>query len=186
MRLPRIKVWRAFSEFDGMSDEQCWHALNQMAFTVGKWPIALKWLGGAVGIGIFAAANVFGGLDEFPRRWLPNDPGASDVMEAAWGILGGLVFGIVGVLLARDWVYYLLLRAAMKRRCCRKCGQSLMGVRIIDTSLYGEPGKAKVRCPECGTLFVLLDIGLSPRDLIPFEGSRSLSDVGRLRGTRTN
>lgn len=181
MRLPRAKVWRAFAEFDGMSDDECLRCLRQGIVNAPRHLALVAPLCAVAGGLAAVALNIL--LDapfHLAHSLIADAPGQNALQVGVWVItivLGGAIAGLVG----RDALYYLCLRRALRRTNCRRCGQSLLGVRIIDTSLHGEPGKAKVRCPECGKLHVLLEVGLTPRDLIPLEMRTSPRDVGKHR-----
>lgn len=167
MRLPLTKVYRAFAEFDGVSTEQCERLLRRVRAN-GHWLMLLTPLGAMVAatgwiIGLLA---VVGSLERQPAGWLLDDPSA----VLAVGIIGATLFGAVGFLLVRDYALLLAMRREVRLVRCRKCKQSMLGLPVQTNSIGKHtPGDAWVRCPECGTRWDLLAIGLTPRDLIPFE-----------------
>ncbi len=62
-----------------------------------------------------------------------------------------------------------LLRREMTGPVCPKCRSSLIGLRIETRGVEPDPAQNRVRCPECGRIWRMLDIGLTPRDLMPRE-----------------
>ena len=79
-----------------------------------------------------------------------------------------LVAGVAR-LIARDAALWWGIRREVRRSNCPKCGQSLTGLPIRTRGLNYDPANQFVRCTECGREFCLLDIGVTPRDLVPFE-----------------
>ncbi|MDX2132931.1 MAG: hypothetical protein SFY69_12845 [Planctomycetota bacterium] len=185
MRLPTLKPYRMFEQFDGLSDAECarmmmdarinwpwltvrWPMVIGLAFVVG-WPTLiglLSWPG---------TAAYAPGL----MKWVPLP------RTAEWMIVFLVVTGVGGAGLAwalsRDAGMWLALKRTLERSSCRKCGQSLTGVPVQTIGAEPDPAKQFVRCPECGKKWVLLDIGLTPRDLVPFEQRGVPTDFARKR-----
>jgi hypothetical protein len=179
MRLPFTKVYRAFSEFDSLSDEECdryvrhvrasqrWQyqvlpLISTIALVIA-WPVAWSVLSNVVTL----------------SRWVPL-PDSHDGQVVLLGVTTVLVPAMVGLLL-RDFALWWGVRDEVNRARCPKCRQSLLGVPVQEIGLGGDPAKRFIRCPECGRKHMLLDIGITPRDLIPFEQRAVAPDFGAKR-----
>lgn len=75
-------------------------------------------------------------------------------------------FGYVAV---RRVIEVALLRREMSGPVCPKCKSSLIGLRVETRGVEPDPAQNRVRCPECGRNWKMLDIGVTPRDLMPRE-----------------
>lgn len=167
MRLPLTKVYRAFPEFDGVSTEQCERLLRRVSAN-GHWLMVMTPLGAMVAAMVWIAGllAVVGSFQRQPAGRFMADPNAVLVV----GIVGATLCGALGFLFVRDHALLLAMRREVRMVRCRKCKQSLLGLPIRTNSIgQHTPGDASVRCPECGTKWDLMAIGLTPRDLIPFE-----------------
>ena len=69
----------------------------------------------------------------------------------------------------RRFIEVALIRREMKGPVCPKCKSSLIGLRVETRGTIPDPAQNRVRCPECGSNWRMLDIGLTPRDLAPPE-----------------
>lgn len=185
MRLARVKVWRAFRELDPIPDEECLRYIRRVRIMMPTWrrllPVPAGILGAAAWIAlcwsIERSVPVLGWIHD--RSYYVAAVGAS-----VW--IGGAVLaaGLAG-LAVRDGLLLLALREEIHRARCPKCKQSFAGLPIRYQSLNPQqPGDARVRCPECGREWVLLDIGLTVRDLVPFEQRAMPSDVAKMRPRR--
>lgn len=180
MRIPFRKVWRAFPQFDLCSDADCRRmcrtAMCNHSMIVRVLP-ALTTLLGSVGgfIGFLWVAT--GDFDlELLSRDLRTIVLGPTITIGAGGLAG---------LLMRDLILYFALGSEIARTNCPKCRQSMLGLRVLESAMNpGTPGDARVRCPECGTMHVLLELGLAARDLIPYEQRGVPRDVARLRRDR--
>lgn len=180
MRLPFSKPYRAFPEFDAMSDEDCRTFVRQ-AFVHRPWltlraPVLL----GVVLI-VCWPTLVLVLLEHVPgvRGYVPLPRSTEGVMIF---LIVTTVMLAVGVpLIVRDWGVYLGLQDEVHRARCRKCHQSLVGVPVQSIGAEPDPAKQFIRCPECGKKFVLMDIGLTPRDLVPFEQRGVPADFAKKR-----
>jgi len=169
------RPYRAFREFDGMTDEACARYL----WVMRRQGHIRAWVPAAVAVVAVPFSCVLTGLS------VPFlvDHGFAGVMRAldrvrvgerAWGggfSLGDAVlaavnaFGAVGLpglagLLARDWQIRRALRRKTKLVRCAQCRQSLIGLPVESA----EAGP-RTRCPECGTLWLLGELDLTPEDL---------------------
>lgn len=167
MRLPLTKVYRAFPEFDGVGTEQCERLVRRVRAN-GHWLLLLTPIGAIVAAVAWIAGllALVGAFERQPAGRFLADPSTVLVV----GIVGATLFGAVGFLLVRDYALLLAMRREIQQIRCRKCKQSMLGLPI-HTNTIGKPtpGDAWVRCPECGSKWNLLAIGLTPRDLIPYE-----------------
>lgn len=182
MRLPLLKVYRAFPAFDSLSDEECERYVrrvraNASNATVLAAPIAalgltVAWLAGwPLAVACYPVGNYVP---------MPTSLEARIMLLVATTPL----FAGIGALVVRDIVMYAMLRRELARSDCRKCGQSLLGVPVSRIGVDPDPAKAFIRCPECGRRYCLLDIGLTPHELVPLEQRVQSLDVGRHRGAR--
>jgi DNA-directed RNA polymerase subunit RPC12/RpoP len=167
MRLPFTKVYRAFSEFDSLSDEDCeryvrhvriyQRGLYQLVPVFTTLTLAISWPVGWVILSWY-----------FPvQQWVPM-PDSHDGRLILLVVTSVLVPAMTGLLL-RDLALWLGVRDEVNRARCPKCKQSLLGVPVQEVGVGDDPAKRFIRCPECGRKYNLLDIGITPRDLIPFE-----------------
>lgn len=69
----------------------------------------------------------------------------------------------------RRIIEVMLLRREMTGPVCPKCKSSLIGLRVESRGAEPDPAQNRVRCPECGVNWRMLDIGLTPRDLMPHD-----------------
>jgi hypothetical protein len=51
-------------------------------------------------------------------------------------------------------------------------------IRVVGDD--GDPSKRYVRCPECGRTHNLLEHGITPRDLVPFEQRIARADLAQI------
>jgi DNA-directed RNA polymerase subunit RPC12/RpoP len=120
--------------------------------------VALALAGG--GFAVVALAYHFG--------WFPVPFMRSDYFWWYHGIAAVVAF-IVAKLLVRDFLIYLGVRAEINRVRCPHCRHSLQGLRIDEVGTGLDPTMRFVRCVECGRRHRLIDLGLTPMDLVPFE-----------------
>jgi len=183
MRLPFVKVYRAFPELDYLPDAECERVVRLARakkstwlegapwlltlLSLIAWPLAWAWV-----VAEFGAARVGRFIP------LPSEDDSAYILLVVTAIL----FAAVIRFIARDLLLYYALRDEIDLARCPKCKQSLLGVRIHYVGLdIGTPGMSFVRCPECGRHHNLLDLGLTPRDLIPYELREMRPDVGQIR-----
>lgn len=180
MRLPFLRPYRMFEEFDHLSDAECDRYvrdayINAPTFTA-RLPLALAtiaciaWYAGWP----FLVALFPGIPSQIP---MPSSIGGRVILL----IVTGVAFTACVYFVLRDLGVYLGIRRELRRACCRKCGQSLMGLPIHLSGVDPDPAKRFVRCTECGRKWVLLDIGITPRDLVPFEQRVTRADVAKRR-----
>lgn len=180
MRIPKSKIYRAFSELDAFSDEDCGRFLRRAKIRrpLSRWLPRLSFL-----ITVPLAFVSFGFLMYLFESEIS---GAFDAIDRALGIrLGGLdissvlysmLFVCWPVLIPvsvywlwRDWLLRRLLRAAIDLAICANCRHSLLGLPLL-------PDRAPaVRCTECGAVMELAKVGLTPEDLIVGETRKKAS-----------
>jgi DNA-directed RNA polymerase subunit RPC12/RpoP len=167
VRLPFFKPYRMFDEFDHLSDAECERYVRDAYINADTLTARLP-----VILTVLAAMAWFGGWPAALATLAVRDyvpvPRSLEGMLVAYVGLGVLFCGLV-FLVTRDAGVVLGIRRELRRALCRKCGQSLMGVPINSVGVDHDPAKQSVRCPECGRRWMLLEMGLTPRDLIPFE-----------------
>lgn len=181
MYIPFRKIYRAFDELKHLSDEECEVHLRRVRLRETRLHL-LPWgavvLGVAIGLGVVA-------LLVHSQMGLRSIT-VSDILGNPYVFVGvpaiTLLVGLLTGLLVRDLVLLRLLRDEIHKARCPRCRQSLMGLPIQSRALGPpEPGDAVVRCTECGRKWVLFDIGLTPRDLIPWEMRGVPKDYGKVR-----
>ncbi len=180
MRVPFTKPYRAFAEFDALPDEECErlmiHVRARAPATLTIIPLALTVL---VAIGWPVGVIVWTHLDPRAPHWLRMP---APMYRPLWFGITTIVLAAAAYLTSRDWALYAALRREVHRARCSRCGYALLGVPIEDRGFQDrDPSMMFVRCPECGRKASLLDLGLTARDLIPFEFRVVPPDAGRLR-----
>lgn len=180
MRLALVKVYRAFPELDHLSDTECESVVRNARTRHTGWLVRFPAAMGALAAIGWPIAWIVGVLFFRWERWAPI-PQSGDMRVLALAITTILFAACVGMVM-RDITLWWALRREIAGAQCPKCEQSLLGLRIEYVGLHpGEPGRAFVRCPECGRRHNLLEIGLTPRDLIPYEHRAADERVGTLR-----
>lgn len=176
--LTRRKVYRAFRQFDHLSDEEGDRLIRLFWLTTDWYWIVAPML---ACIGMFLILAAMAGWVSV--RWLGYDYAEYEEALVITGsaLVCGIAGGGIAWLIARDIVTVLGLRRQLNRASCR-CGQSLIGLPIRSVTLGPpEPGDARVRCPECGRVIILTESGLTPRDLIPWEQRTVPKELGQHR-----
>lgn len=179
VRLPFSMVYRAFPEFDGLSEEDCRRYLRGV---IARRPGLVRALPAGVALGLFIVwpvAWVVLAMLLPIARWVPM-PASLEGRLILLVVSTVLVSGISG-LLVRDFALWWGMRAEVNRARCPKCGQSLMGVPVQTLGAEGDPASRYVRCPECGRKYGLLDIGITVRELIPFEQRAVPEDFAKVK-----
>ena len=178
MRIVIWRMWRAFPEFDALTDTECRSLLGRGYARSPAIMYRLPTIMFFVSLMAFPALLVV----VLTRSWATKLAWLiPDVPIATYGIMiiATVSFSAMSSLLVRDVVMWRVLRGEIDRAHCPKCKQSLMGLRIDSPGVTPDPAQNKVRCPECGRVWKLLDIGLTPRDLVPWEQRGMPTDVGR-------
>lgn len=182
MRLPFSKPYRAFPEFDSMSDEECRQYVHR-AFIHRPWlTTRLPLLLGALTLVAWPIFVLL--MMEFVPEvysYVPLPTSADG--KAIFLVITTVVMAVAVPLLVRDLGVYLGLKDEVNRARCRKCKQSLLGVPLQSIGAEPDPAKQFIRCPECGRKFVLMELGLTPRDLVPFEQRGVPPDFAKKRSS---
>jgi hypothetical protein len=179
VRLPFTKVYRAFPEFDGLSDEECARYVRHVRVHQ-RWQYQLiPLLTGLALLVVWPVGWVVAARNLPVWQWVPMPP--SD--ESRILLLGvtSILVPAMTMLLLRDLALWWGVREEVNRARCPKCRQSLLGVPVQEVGVGGDPAKRFIRCPECGRKYMLLDIGITPRDLIPFEQRAVAPDFAQKR-----
>lgn len=174
MRIPLAKIYRAFPELDPFPDHECERFVKRARRAVLKWmwlpilalPAAFLVAVGLIGLVTWAMGGSLTPAISFIDRRIGGLWGAQGVSPGELTVLGWmLIMPTVGPWLAFAVSRDALLRRAIGKRLavvsCTKCEHSLLGLPLLE-----KRPKPAVRCPECGTLLVLAEIGLTPVDLI--------------------
>jgi len=176
MRVPFSKPYRALPEFEGVSREQCERALARAKSSTRSRPwrsaaaVVLGTLGTLVGVEMLWAMS---GVAGWSLGRALNEP---------WALVLGAAGGLLAWALVRDREIASAMSRELARLRCRRCKQSLLGLPVHSRNIGApDPADAWTRCPECGRVHKLLDLGLTPRDLIPFEQRDVPEDFARIR-----
>ncbi|MFZ4575367.1 MAG: hypothetical protein ACOYN0_13290 [Phycisphaerales bacterium] len=179
MRMPVFKPWRAFEEFDHLSDEECEKHVGDAWANCAPWTAKLPLLVSVVTLVLWPTAWVvahqFLPLSSYVP--IPASVTGKVILLAVTSVAAPLCAG----LLTRDLVLYVLLRRELRRADCPACGQSLLGLQVQTVGLDPDPTRNSVRCTECGRVHKLMDLGLSPRDLVPLEQRRVPENFGKVK-----
>lgn len=168
MRLPLSKVYRAFSELDEFSDEQCEGYVRRAkrkryGSMIATATIAVPSCLIIAVVGWAAAFAIASALIEQYRFWLMRHY-LDDVINVAAGVFPPLVAVVAG-LVARDvWLRYAIGKELV-RSTCPACEYQLLGLPARD---------GLVRCPECGNQSRVDLLGLSAEDLAMVKHVESL------------
>lgn len=184
MRLPRAKVYRAFEELDSLTDSECDSLVNRAEINhhglLVLTPLACMYLTVAVWPAVWVTAALLLPLSTYIPL-LPATLGGQVVLLIVTTVMAAALVYLV----VRDACLYLGLRRELRRCHCPRCDQPLVGLPIKSSGDDNDPGKRFVRCPECGRKHNLLDLGITPRDLIPYEQRTVAPDTGAFRTPRT-
>jgi hypothetical protein len=180
VRIPLFKPWRAFSQLDSFSDEECEKFVGDAWANCRPVESAMPIIVGPIMFLVWPGLVLLGLRFPAIARWIfvPQSSEAAIVLL----VVTSVFVGCTGALIARDVVLYLLLRRELGRADCPKCGQSLRGLPVQSVGEIPDPAKNFVRCAECGRVHHLLDLGLAPRDLVPLERRRVPPDFASKRG----
>jgi hypothetical protein len=173
------KVWRAFRELDGLPDEECRRVLARAMANTSTLARALPGL-------VFWATLMLVPVALWRAiiAWGPTlAPLIPDDFATSISVMG--LIQVISATIARCaaiWLRsYSALARELRRETCPKCRSSLMGLPITAPGTEPDPAQNRVKCPECGRVWRLLDLGLTPRDLIPWEQRGMDPSAGRLR-----
>lgn len=181
MRLPLTKIYRAFPELSHLPDEECERVLRRVRLG-RRTPVVAYVAAAVVGVGVWLVV-----LWELLRRSGIGVPDLDAEFErltvvSAIALGGSAAAAGLAVLLARDLLLWRAVRAHIHRARCPKCRQSLLGLPVQQITIGPPlPGEAWVRCTECGRKLVLMDLGLTPLDLVPWEQREVPGDFARVR-----
>jgi len=163
LRLPWSRIYRAFPELDQFSDDECERYLRQVYVQrrTRGWPVVAAVAGGvawpllALSVARLSARSCSGQSVFFPVLLL-----VGEVLAVALPLLW-----------MRDFLMIRSIRGRIDNTRCTACRHSLLGLPLLGPPEGGRPGSGAeaVRCPECGSVMVLSDLGLVTADLIPRE-----------------
>ncbi len=168
MRVPVSKIYRAFPELDDFSDEECRRLITRVGLQVKQGLLAFfaAWLalpfGVAAGLALgWSLARLI--VPDIGRvLWLETSVDFSDQVEFALFLFPAGIIGVGAMLLTRDFLLRrLLLNAIQVKLETVRC----FGCRYILIAQVPE-GDA-LRCPECGRLNGMAELGITEQDLIP-------------------
>jgi hypothetical protein len=164
MRLPRDKIYRAFPELDQFTDAQCAEFVAR-AKALPEYINVAVWvmIAGAM---VFLLCGCLGfSLVHAIRRMLVEfmGRGAADIVGDALVLIMLIPVPAIAGLMARDAALRRMLKRIIWRQIerirCPQCRYSLLGQNVTND---------QVRCPECGDVTTLRELGLkSAEDLFP-------------------
>jgi len=151
------KVYRAFSELDAFSDEECERFVRAARAQAG-FRLTASAIGAGVGMAVALIAALVGGAIAWRWMGLPRLDRADRALFVV--IAMGGIFPCVVALAgfgARDQTLIGAIRRRLGNATCTACRFSLLGLPVTDGA---------VRCPECGTVLSLAALGLKEEDLL--------------------
>ncbi|MFA6043528.1 MAG: hypothetical protein WC718_00965 [Phycisphaerales bacterium] len=180
MRFPLFKPWRAISDLDDLSDSECEAVVRDALLTQGAHAETVPWILGAITLVAWPVGILIAMQYVTLNRFVPiaADPTLAIIEMLVTTVLAGAAVA----LLSRDVLLYLSIRRYLARASCPKCHQPLYGLPIQSIGAEPNPANQFVRCAECGKKYSLLDLGLTPRDLVPLEQRRVDPNFGAKRG----
>lgn len=164
MRLIASSPWRAIPELDGLGNDDGARMLRRAYMRAALiWKVLPPAVLVVTGFGALAALDW--ATQAFGTSIVFRDPVYVSMLYI------GVPTGVMSVLYTtvRRVIEVALLRREMTGPVCPKCKSSLIGLRIETRGVEPDPAQNRVRCPECGRIWRMLDIGLTPRDLMPRE-----------------
>jgi hypothetical protein len=156
MRMPLVKLHRAFPELDRFSDAQCRDMIYRV---VARNPVVtfLVSMGAVlVCLIVFGAIMLVGSL--LARRFLA--PVRQDEAIAVI-LLVAAVAGLIASFLIRDLFVRRSISTWILSAQCEGCRYSLIGLAAM---------QHQIRCPECGCDNDLRARGVDPETLVPRSG----------------
>ena len=179
MRIPLFRPWRAFEEFDHLSDAECEKLVGDAWVNSPPWVPWVRIFTVAVLFVLWPAVLVTGVMFWGFAKFIPV-PRSGEMIVVMLSVTTVVVsFG--GGLVVRDLTLYMLLKRELSRAECPRCRQSLRGLPVQSVGVEPDPTKNFVRCTECGRVHKLMDLGITPRDLVPFEQRRVPPDFAKIR-----
>ena len=173
MRIPLSKIYRAFPEFDAFTDEQCERFMLRIQLSGAKKtaPILVGILVTLVAL-IFSCA-VTGFVYETVQEGM--DRNTLREYEFVMDLLSMLLPPVIACglgLITRDLLLRrhlrLVIEDKLNRIRCLDCKYILIGQVVT---------RQQVRCPECGRVHFLSELGVVEADLIPPEHSKTLVPI---------
>jgi hypothetical protein len=151
MRIITRKLWRAFPELDGFSDDQCARFVRAAKVGAvgsgGLLSLMLRWMAVGLTVLVISAASfaVIAMIFEWvTNRGLVRNNGMYYLTQTAAGVLisGALLLAFGAGMLVRDALVRRRVRQVIKTRGrCAGCGYVMLGLPV--------PENLKVTCPEC-------------------------------------
>ncbi len=173
-------MYRAFSALDRYSESECQSLMRRIRANYSTWKELFPLAGGCcVGVA-WAVGWVFASGYVDLSRIVPLLPAGTGERVIAV-IVTSVGASLLTFYVLRDVVLFFGVRQELRRTDCKKCGQSLLGLRLDYRGIDADPGNIYVRCAECGRAYRLLDIGLSPKDLLPPGSEEEYLAAGKPR-----
>lgn len=179
MRFPLFKPWRAFKDLDDLSDSECEAVVRDALLTSGAHAETAPWLLGGITVVVWPVGILVAMQYVTLSRYVPIPANAT--LASIELLVTTMLAGACAAFLSRDVLLYLSIRRYLARASCPMCGQPLHGLPIQSLGSEPNPANQFVRCAECGKRHNLLEIGLTPRDLVPLEQRRVDPNFGAMR-----
>ena len=156
MRIPLSNVCRAFPELDKFSDAQCRAYVRAVKQSRRRQSRLIALVSVVV---VFAAIIPIGGIFGLLLSALPLDSSSEAAFSLVFATFMLFSFGLPAVfgLWIRDHWLRRAIAKHLKSSRCPSCQYQLLGLPIADGC---------VRCPECGDTLRLVDLGLTPEQLM--------------------
>ncbi|MBX3408782.1 MAG: hypothetical protein KF859_02715 [Phycisphaeraceae bacterium] len=172
-----FKVYRAYRELDMFSEGECRALMQRVRENASATFMIVPAVIGALVYLPLSYAIISGYAMDLWMRYYPLE--VLPYTLALSVVLGAVVITVLLMILTREVQYWFAVGRELRRKLCRKCGQTLIGLPLEIMGDTPDPNRVYVRCAECGYRANLLELGLTRRDLIPADEA-SNQNVGKL------
>lgn len=175
-----VRVWRAFPELRGYSEGACRRLVSTACVRadVSIWPSALASFvaGGGALAGLLAHAD----LDRDSLLVRSASLAAIPVLIVWVG--APALAALTACVLVRSLQAMRALRSMLRLARCPTCRYPLEGLRLAEPpGLDPNPAERRLRCPECGSRWTLMQLRISAIDMLPWDRRIPSRDVGTMR-----
>lgn len=154
MRLPVSKVYRAFPELDRFDDGRCEAYVRTVRRAQGGIGLLIGFAHVLLGVATTLVMMIV-----FSMGLAAATSGRGEPSLVPLGLLVMVVAPAIGSFVGfglRDRRLRRLLKAQIAGSRCPECSYLLLGL---------VPADGSIRCPECGGLFTLVELGLTAADI---------------------
>lgn len=153
MRLPLVKLHRAFPELDRFTDRECGGMIHRVVWNRPVLMILASVAALAAWFVVVAPMSLATVLLSRTQHFVRYD-----IELVAVGLLVNIGLGTLAALLVRDAFIRMMVREWVSSTRCLRCRYSLLGLHA-----NGD----EVQCPECGCSNNIAARGLDPSTLSP-------------------